>query len=390
MNPMRAGWLAFCTTWTALLRDKAAVLLFFVSGIVYSFFYPLPYNTETVQGVPIAVVDQDNSALSRQLIRYADAHPGIAIVSVGSRLDAAQAQLWQGDAAGTLIIPEDFSRKVLAGQQPEVEVAGHGAYPMLNKVALNSLAEVVGTLSAGIEIKRLNAGTPSALQVEAQRQPLATESLPMFNVAEGYASYIVPGVVVLVMQQTFLLGIGLLFGTWTDARTFPYKSGTASYFGALNAFALVVILNALYFFGFVFWWQGYPRGGNWLGAAVMTLAFAYCVAALGMYLGLYFRTRERSVQLLIATSMPIVFLSGLAWPSSALPEALQALRWLIPSTAGIQGLIATNQMGASIHEVRTELAALTALAVLFIVLGLRKWLQRPPALKGAPPVAATA
>ena len=374
MSPMRAGWLAVCTTWTALLRDKAALLLFFVSGIVYSFFYPLPYNTETVQGVPIAVVDQDNSALSRQLIRYADAHPGIVVVAVTPKLDAAQSLLWQGEAAGTMIIPADFSAKVLAGQQPEVEVGGHGAYPMLNKVALNGLAEVVGTLSAGIEIKRLNAGAPSAPQVEAQRQPLATEALPMFNVAEGYASYIVPGVVVLLMQQTFLLGIGLLFGTWSDAKTFPYQAGSASYFGALNAFALVIVLNALYFFGFVFWWQGYPRGGNWAGAAVLTLAFAYCVAALGMYMGLFFRTRERSVQLLIATSMPIVFLSGLTWPASALPEALQALRWLLPSTAGIQGLIATNQMGASVHEVRTELAALTALALVFAGLGWRKWI----------------
>ncbi|WP_426107542.1 ABC transporter permease [Massilia sp. TSP1-1-2] len=376
MSALQESWSAFCITWTSLLRDKAALLLFFISGIVYSFFYPLPYNTETVQGVPIAVVDQDNSALSRQLIRYADAHPGITVVAVSPGAQAAQALLWQGDAAGALIIPRDFSGKVLAGQQPEVEVAGHGAYPMLNKVALNALAEVVGTLSAGIEIKRLGAGAPTAAQVESQRQPLATESLPMFNVAEGYASYIVPGVVVLVMQQTFLLGIGLLFGTWSDARTFPYKGGSASYFGALNAFALVVILNALYFFGFVFWWQGYPRGGNWLGAAVLTLAFAYCVAALGMYLGLFFRTRERSVQLLIATSMPIVFLSGLAWPSSALPEALQALRWLLPSTAGIQGLIATNQMGASLQEVRVELAALLALAALFVGLGLRKWLGR--------------
>jgi ABC-2 type transport system permease protein len=137
-----------------------------------------------------------------------------------------------------------------------------------------------------------------------------------------------------------------------------------------------VLLNALYFFGFVFWWQGYPRGGNVLGSALLTVAFAYCVAAMGMYMGLFFRTRERSVQLLIATSMPIVFLSGLTWPVSALPQALQLARWLLPSTAGIQGLIATNQMGASLHEVRLELLALIGLGVLFIGLGVRKWSVR--------------
>ena len=373
MSGVRAGWRAFGLTWNAIFHDKAALLLLFISGIVYSFFYPLPYSAESVRGVPVAVVDQDDSALSRQLIRYAAAHPGIDVVRVTTRPEDAQALIWQGDAAGAMFIPADFSRKVLAGAQPEVEVSGNGSYPLLNKVVLNGLAEVAGTISAGIELKRLGAATPSATQAEALRQPLVTEALPMFNVREGYASYIVPGVVVLVMQQTFLLGIGLLFGSWSTAKSFPYAPDAASYFGALNAFALVVALNAMYFFGFVFWWQDYPRGGNLIGTIVLTVLYSYAVAALGILIGTFFRTRERSIQLLVATSMPIMFLSGLSWPTSAIPVPLQAASWLLPSTAAIQGFIATNQMGASLHEVRTELAALAALSVVLVAAGLRQW-----------------
>ena len=375
VNGVRAGWRAFGLTWKSIFQDKAALLLFFISGIVYSFFYPLPYNAESVRGVPVAIVDQDDSALSRQLIRYAGAHPGIDVVRVTTRPEDAQELIWRGDAAGAMFIPADFSRKVLAGTAPEIEVSGNGSYPLLNKVVLNGLAEVAGTISAGIEGKRLSATTPSAMQVEALRQPLSTEALPMFNVREGYASYIVPGVLVLVMQQTFLLGIGLLFGTWSSVKSFPYAPNAASYFGALNAFALVVVLNAMYFFGFVFWWQDYPRGGNLAGTIVLTVLYSYAVAALGMLIGTSFRTRERSIQLLVATSMPIMFLSGLSWPTSALPDALQAASWLLPSTAAIQGFIATNQMGASLHEVRTELAALAGLAIVLIAAGLRKWLR---------------
>lgn len=378
MNGVRAGWLAFRLTWKSILQDKAALLLFFISGIVYSFFYPLPYSAESVRGVPVAIVDQDNSALSRQLIRYAGAHPGIDVVRVTTRPEEAQELIWQGDAAGAMFIPADFSQKVLAGAQPEVEVSGNGSYPLLNKVVLNGLAEVAGTISAGIEIKRLSATSPSAMQVEALRQPLGTEALPMFNVREGYASYIVPGVVVLVVQQTFLLGIGLLFGSWSSEKSFPYAPRAASYFGALNAFALVVALNAMYFFGFVFWWQDYPRGGNLIGTIVLTVLYSYAVAALGILIGMFFRTRERSIQLLVATSMPIMFLSGLSWPTSAIPVPLQVVSWLLPSTAAIQGFIATNQMGASLHEVRTELAALLGLSVVLVAAGLRKWLRMVP------------
>ncbi|SFD81707.1 ABC transporter permease [Massilia yuzhufengensis] len=378
MSALRAASHAFLLTWQSIFRDKAALLLFFISGIVYSFFYPLPYSAETVRRVPVAIVDQDHSALSRQLIRYAGAHSAILVVAVSTRPEAAQKLIWQGQAAGAMIIPADFSRKVLAGLQPEIDISGHGAYPLLNKVVLNGLAEVAGTVSAGIELKRLSAMTPSGTQAEASRQPLGVEALPLFNVREGYASYIVPGVVVLIMQQTFLLGIGLLFGSWSSEKSFPYAQDAASYCGALTAFALVVALNAMYFFGFVFWWQDYPRGGNLAGTAMLTLLFAYSVAALGMLIGMFFRTRERSMQLLVATSLPIMFLSGLTWPASAIPAPLQVLGWLLPSTAAIQGFVATNQMGASLHEVRMELAGLLGLATVFVVLGLRKWRRIVP------------
>lgn len=79
------------------------------------------------------------------------------------------------------------------------------------------------------------------------------------------------------------------------------------------------------------------------------------------------------MQLLVATSLPIMFLSGLTWPASAIPVPLQGLGRLLPSTAAIQGFVATNQMGASLHEVRMELAGLLALATVFVVLGLRRW-----------------
>ena len=74
--------------------------------------------------------------------------------------------------------------------------------------------------------------------------------------------------------------------------------------------------------------------------------------------------------------MPILFLAGLTWPASALPAPLQALRWLLPSTAAIEGFIATNQMGASLAEVRVELAALAALTILLVLLGWGEWRRR--------------
>ena len=367
-------WTAFLATWRAMLADKGALTLLFVGGILYSFFYPLPYTKEIVQRVPVAVVDQDRSSMSRQMTRFAMAHPALKVVAVTPDLPTAQDLLWRGEAMGVLIIPDGLQADVLAGRAAQAQVAGNGLYLMLNKVALNGLAEVVGTVSAGIELKRLAAGTPSGYQANDQRAPIAFDAVPLFNVKEGYGAYVVPGVATLIVQQTLLIGMTMLFGTWYQRSTFPLAQRTAGgYAGMLLAFASVALLNCCYFFGFVFWFQDYPRGGNFGGLLLLLLLFSLAEAAFGMLLAMLFRTRERGTQLMIATSMPILFLAGLTWPVSSMPVLLQGLRWLLPSTAGIQGFVALNQLGASVHDIRHEVAGLAGLLLLCGVLGWRRW-----------------
>ena len=368
-------WKAFLATWRAMLADKGALTLLFVGGVLYSFFYPLPYTKEVVQRVPVAVVDQDRSSMSRQMTRFAMAHPALRLVAVTPDLPSAQHLLWRGDVMGVLIIPDGLQTQVLAGRAAQAQVAGNGLYLMLNKVALNGLAEVVGTVSAGIELKRLAAATPSTYQAADQRAPIAFDAVPLFNVKEGYGAYVVPGVATLIVQQTLLIGMTMLFGTWYQRKTFPLPGGrtAGAYLGMLLAFASVALLNCCYFFGFVFWFQDYPRGGNFGGLLLLLPLFSLTVAAFGMLLAMLFRTRERGTQLMIATSMPVLFLAGLTWPVSSMPVVLQWLRWLLPSTAGIQGFVALNQMGASLYEIRHEVAGLAGLFVVCAVLGWQRY-----------------
>ena len=215
--PMRRIWAGFAGTWRALLGDLGVLLLLFGGGVVYSFFYPLPYRQETVQQAPIVVVDQDRSALSRQITRYVRAHPAVLLLEVTPDVGRAHELLWRNEAAGALVLPAGLNAAVLSGRAVEVALVGHGAYLMLNKAALSGLAEAVGTVSAGIEIKRLSASTPSERQAREQRQPLQLNAVPLFNVREGYGAYLVPGVAVLIVQQTLLMAVAMLMGSWREA-----------------------------------------------------------------------------------------------------------------------------------------------------------------------------
>jgi len=374
---------AFVACWRAMLADKAVATVLFVAGLLYSFFYPWPYSGEAVRRAPVAVVDQDQGSLARQITRYVGAHPQLAVVAVTASLPEAQDLLWQGRIVGVLVLPAGLQREVLAGRVARVEVAGNGAYFLLNKAVLGSMAQAVGTVSAGIEIKRLEAATPSARQAAQQRQPIELRTVALFNTREGYGSSVVPSVLVLIIQQTVLIGIALLMGTWAQERARTVPTTGPGFVGAWLAFASAAVLNGLYFFGWVLVLQDFPRGAGVSGlhglfAMLALLAvYALVVSAFGLLLGSLFRSREGGMQASLYISVPMLFLAGSSWPAEALPPVLQTLRWALPSTAGVQGFVALNQLGASAAEVRHELLALLGLGGVALPLAWWRWQAWP-------------
>ncbi len=373
---MRALQPIFCAwrdTLKAIFSDKGVLLLMLAAPVLYGFFYPWPYGTQSVTRVPVAVVDYDHSNLSRQITRFAQASPRIDVRLVTGDESEAQQALWRGDIEGFAILPPDLKRNVLRGSAAVVTVQANGSYALLNKAVLYGFAEAVGTVSAGVEIKKLQAGGQSALQAQASRNPIATQMVPLFNPTEGYGSYVVPAVALLILQQTLLMGVGLLVGLWAESG--QQRASPAIWLGRILAFSSVGYLSGLLYFGWIFWLQDFPRGGNALGALVLLAFYVPAISTLGALLGCWFGNRERALQVLLFTSLPMAFVSGFSWPVEALPEALQALRWVIPSTAGIQASLRLNQMGAPLADVAN---CLLALATVGGICGLwLLWVGRP-------------
>ena len=352
---------AWRDTAIAVLRDKGVLPIMLLAPIIYGFFYPWPYGTQAVTRVPVAVVDQDHSGLSRQIARFAMASPRLDVRMVTSDVHEAQQALWRGEIEGYALLPQDLKRNVLRGTPAVVTIEGNGAYALLNKAVLYGFSEAVGTVSAGVEIRKLQAGGQSAIQATRSRSPLNTQLVPLFNPSEGYGSYVVPAVALLILQQTLLMGAAMLAGTWAEARRL--RAGMGAWLGRLGALSGFGVLSGLFYFGWVFFLQDYPRGGNPFGALVLLLFYVPAICVLGLLLGCWFRDRERALQVLLFTALPMAFLSGFSWPVEALPAPLQALRWLFPSTAGIQASLRLNQMGAPLHDVLPYLGALAAMVV---------------------------
>ena len=183
------------TTLRTIGRDPGMLALLGVASVFYSLFYPTPYLHQVLRDVPVVVVDRDHTSMSRRFARWLDASEGVAVAGRSADLEAAQQAVRAGKLGGVVLIPTDFERHLLRREPATVTTYVDGSYLLVRSTLSQTVNTVAATFGAGITNR------PA---------PLALASWPLFNPAGGYATFLVPAVFILVLQQTLLIGMGTL------------------------------------------------------------------------------------------------------------------------------------------------------------------------------------
>jgi ABC-2 type transport system permease protein len=347
----------YFATFAAVAADRSAVMVLILSIALYSFFYPAAYSHQAASHIPLAVADLDNTVLSRDLVRAAAAMRGVDIVARPGSLEEGKHLIESGDAEALLWIAPGFERDALRGGKGEIALFGNGAYLVRTRTALTALSGAIAdTAREAIRLMLPAQGLPAPAPVRLVVRPL-------FNTAEGYGSALVPGVLALIVQQTLVLGIGLVLARWRGLGRRPARP--ADVFAAALAFATIGVCGFLYFFGFTLWMQDYPRGGNLAGLILFAPLFVLAVVAMGLFIGSFYHRREQSGQFLLNTSLPFFFLSGISWPQTTVSPVLIWFSRAFPTTPGMQAVVKLTQAGASLSDIAPELVNLAVLAVLY-------------------------
>lgn len=355
----------------AIVRDRGVVLILLIAPILYGLYYPWPYASQLTRNLPVAVVDEARDGLSRRLVLMLQASPVLALEQSLSA-DEAVGALQRGEVLAILLIPHDLQQRVLAGESVRLPMQGHGGYVLGGKNAQQAMAEAIGTLSAGIELQQLARMGLGRATMEAVREPLGLAVQTLGNVNEGYGQYVVSAVAWLILQQTLLMAAAMMVATWAErGQAF---AGVRVWLARLVSLAGLHAVVCLGYTGWMFVFWGYARGGNGWGNAVLIALFSPCVAALGCLFGLWFKDRERTMQWLIFSALPMFFVSGFSWPVAQLPWVLQWLRWGLPSTAAIHAGVGLNQLGGSVSDYGRYFVVLLGLLVGFV--GMLLWVGR--------------
>lgn len=358
-----------------IFSDFGVLLIFFGAIGLYSVFYPMPYRNEIVTDVPVAVVDHDRSDLSRKMIQMSDATQEVSVDLQTTSFENAVQALHRGEIYGIIVIPEDFAGRILRGEQAVMAAHADAGYFLIYRQIMTGVVASVKTFSAGVEIQRLTAKGlpyPEALNL---LNPLPLLTYPLFNPSGGYASYVVPAAFIIILQQTLLMGIGMLVGTKKEVISRNTSPGQESepntvgfILGKTMAYLSLYMVHVLFYLEVLHRFYRFPHRGNIFSILGFAVPFLLATCFLGMLLSKLFHQRETSLMVLGFTSLPILFLSGFAWPVESMPGWLHNLSLLIPSTAGVDGFLRINQMGASLKDIQTQCLILWALTIGYFLL----------------------
>ena len=365
--------------WKLFYTDPAAILLLVVAGVLYAFYYPTPYINQTVSKVPVAVVDLDHTAMSRDLIRMASAAQQIEVKSIYSEMNEAEAAMAREEIYGFMVIPEDMEKNIRAKEQVTMNIFTHGAYVMLHGAIGTAFSTCALTVGATNKVKQIALGkkVPSAKAI-AMRDPIPLSIQTMFNSSGSYSNYVVPSVLVLILQQTLVIGICILGGarahrkfrklqrdSSVENELMPYR-----YFGRSLAYFLHYCSFILFYHFVVYNVFEFPRRGEILPMVAFAIVFLFSVINFGMVLSQVFLRRETSMQLFLYMSIPILFLSNFSWPTELIPAWMKGFSCWLPSTFAIPAWLAIEQRGADIYDAASLLLPLAMQAVFYLLLGL--------------------
>jgi len=332
----------------------------------------------TIRDLPVAVVDLDGSPLSRRLVWMLDASPTMAVTHwVGSGL-AAEELMLRGEIYAAVLIPRDLERDVLRGARTSVVLYRNSQLLVPSSLVRRDAMAAVGTLSAGIEILRREAGGGTPTQALERLEPVRSDRHALFNPWLNYV-YLLVSSLLPTMLQIFVLvaavhavGIELKEGTGPEWLASAGGSVIRAICGKLLPYTVGFLLMAWFMVAFTLRFMGVPLHGDLTTALAGTTLFILAYEGIGVVLAAWFANLRFATSAAAFVATPAFAFVGLTFPTMAMPPVAQAWGALLPLTHYLRLLVEQVMRGAPPAASLPELGALAAFFVVTPLLATRR------------------
>lgn len=352
------------------VSDIGVAVFFILVPLGYPLLYTYIYSQEVVRDIDIVVCDLSNSEHSREFIRKLNATPEVNVAYYATNMNMAREAMELDKVKGIVFIPQEFEDNIELMQQAHVSIYCSMASLFYYKSILVAGTDVSLAMNKEIQIKRLSGLTNEEEAIFTL--PLQYESIGLSNSNVGFANYVIPAILILILQQTLLLGIGMRVGTERERGVIAESKNSVVILG--NIFAKSIAYLTIYapisayvlcVVPIIF---SLSLLSNGVTLIIFMLPYLLACTLFSMTLAQAFvHYRETPILLFVFTSVPFLFLSGISWPGSALPGYWKSVSYLLPSTFGINGFVSINQMGATLNDVKFEYIGLWILCSLYLL-----------------------
>ena len=342
------------------ISGSFAIVLVLMGGIfMYGLLYNYMYAPDVVRNVPVVVVDNSKTELSREYIRLLNATPQVDVIATGEDFPQAKELMKRDEAAGILYLPYDFTDRVSRGDE-SIFIMYETTSAFLYYLSIQEAS--AGSMLALNDRYRpemlvfLPAGDAPQL---ASVQPINVAGTALYNYTEGYGTYLIPAVLIVIMFQTLLMVIGMVSG---EERQFhllqSYPSSLAQAMrlvvGKTFVYMMLYAIFSLFLLGLIPFLFDLPDIGNVWNIIMLLIPFLMATSFFGLTASLFFTDSDAPLLMIAFFSVGLIFLSGVSYPLELMPWYWKLSHYLIPAAPATLAYVKLNSMGASMAGIQTE------------------------------------
>lgn len=348
-------------------KNKVLVVLFLGAPMFYGILLGYVYSKGKVTDLPIVVVDQDNSVLSKKIMDMLEDNEVVSIAKIMPDKFHLSQTMIDENAACAIIISENFEQGVYSKKYPELTTIVNTSNVLTANYASSAINKVLSTLKAGIAIEALTKqGMPRAIAMQ-QYEPFKMTFIKKNNRGSNYMYFLWPGVLGTVLQQVLFLGLALSFAAEYENNTFGElieKSTSALLLlsSKIIPYLLMSIGVWICYIVFAFWFR-MPLHLNIFNLTLVTGVFVLSASCIGVLVSVILPTQLKATEVLMVIATPSFILSGFTWPLSQMPIFIQVIANLIPTTHYLHIVKVLIVENGTLVQVATSIYALLAIGM---------------------------
>ena len=340
-----------------------SILLVMIGGVfVYGLLYNYMYQPNLIRKAPVVVADLSQSSLSREYVRLLSASSQVEVNSHANNILEAKELMKTREVVGIVYIPRDFERRVGRGDQ-SVFLAMVNTSAFLNFAAIQEATSGAMVELDGRHRSDMITFLPlPTLYAMSQAQPINVVGTALFNHTEGYGSYLIPVVLILIIFQTLMMVIGMISGGERYKKTILYYKKNGLGFGNMMAivlsktfvYSVLYAIFAYFLIGLLPQIFSIPNIGDTMDIITLLIPFFMASCFFGFTCSLVYADSESPILMIAFFSVGLVFLSGISYPLELIPWYWKVFHYIIPAPPAVLGYVKVNSMGASIADIKTE------------------------------------